>query len=67
MSTDTALKQAILAVRKGGRVSIPGVYGGMTAKFPIGADVLESGWRTVRPAAPPNWQTCLTVRISAFS
>lgn len=33
----SALKQAILAVRKGGRVSIPGVYGGMTDKFPLGA------------------------------
>tara|TARA_B100000953_G_scaffold58203_1_gene46034 strand:- start:8300 stop:9496 length:1197 start_codon:yes stop_codon:yes gene_type:complete len=32
-----ALKQAILAVRPGGRVSIPGVYGGMTDKFPLGA------------------------------
>ena len=26
----SALKQAILAVRFGGKVSIPGVYGGMT-------------------------------------
>ncbi len=32
-----ALRQAILACRKGGRVSIPGVYGGMADKFPIGA------------------------------
>lgn len=38
----SALKQAILAVRKGGRVSIPGVYGGMTDKFPLGA-VMEKG------------------------
>lgn len=38
----SALKQAILAVRKGGRVSIPGVYGGMTDKFPIGA-LMEKG------------------------
>ncbi|MGB3710542.1 MAG: zinc-dependent alcohol dehydrogenase [Erythrobacter sp.] len=37
-----ALKQAILAVRPGGRVSIPGVYGGMTDKFPIGA-LMEKG------------------------
>lgn len=37
-----ALKQAILAVRKGGRVSIPGVYGGMTDKFPLGA-LMEKG------------------------
>ncbi|MBV8908783.1 MAG: glutathione-dependent formaldehyde dehydrogenase [Sphingomonas sp.] len=31
-----ALRQAILACRKGGRVSIPGVYGGFADKFPIG-------------------------------
>jgi threonine dehydrogenase-like Zn-dependent dehydrogenase len=36
------LRQAILACRKGGRVSIPGVYGGMVDKFPIGA-VMEKG------------------------
>lgn len=33
----SALKQALLAVRPGGRVSIAGVYGGMTDKFPLGA------------------------------
>lgn len=38
----SALKQAILACRKGGRVSVPGVYGGMTDKFPLGA-VMEKG------------------------
>jgi len=38
----SALKQAILAVRPGGRVSIPGVYGGMTDKFPLGA-LMEKG------------------------
>jgi len=37
-----ALKQAILAVRPGGRVSIPGVFGGMTDKFPLGA-LMEKG------------------------
>jgi threonine dehydrogenase-like Zn-dependent dehydrogenase len=37
-----ALKQAILAVRPGGNVSIPGVYGGMTDKFPLGA-LMEKG------------------------
>lgn len=31
------LRQAILACRKGGRLSIPGVYGGMLDMFPIGA------------------------------
>ena len=38
----SALKQAILAVRPSGRVSIPGVYGGMTDKFPLGA-LMEKG------------------------
>jgi threonine dehydrogenase-like Zn-dependent dehydrogenase len=37
-----ALREAILCVRKGGRVSIPGVYGGMSDKFPTGA-VMEKG------------------------
>ncbi len=33
----TALRQTILACRKGGTVSIPGVYGGLIDKFNIGA------------------------------
>ena len=33
----TALREAIHACRKGGVVSIPGVYGGFIDKFPIGA------------------------------
>jgi threonine dehydrogenase-like Zn-dependent dehydrogenase len=32
-----ALRQAIQACRKGGIVSVPGVYGGMIDKFPIGS------------------------------
>jgi threonine dehydrogenase-like Zn-dependent dehydrogenase len=32
-----ALRQAIQACRKGGTVSIPGVYGGLIDKFPMGA------------------------------
>lgn len=32
-----ALRQAIMACRKGGTVSVPGVYGGLVDKFPIGA------------------------------
>src|SRR5205823_5365004 len=31
-----ALRQAISACRKGGTVSIPGVYGGLLDKFPLG-------------------------------
>ncbi len=37
-----ALRQALLAVRKGGRVSIPGVYGGLVDKWPLGA-MMEKG------------------------
>ncbi|TRO96206.1 glutathione-dependent formaldehyde dehydrogenase [Glycocaulis profundi] len=39
MATDRphALRDALRACRKGGRVSIPGVYGGVVDKFPIGA------------------------------
>ncbi|HTE54602.1 MAG TPA: zinc-dependent alcohol dehydrogenase [Kofleriaceae bacterium] len=33
----TALRMAIQACRKGGTVSIPGVYGGLIDKFPMGA------------------------------
>ena len=33
----TALRQAIMACRKGGIVSIPGVYGGFIDKMPLGA------------------------------
>ena len=36
------LRQVILACRKGGRVSIPGVYGGFADKFPLGA-LMEKG------------------------
>ncbi|MGN6489846.1 MAG: zinc-dependent alcohol dehydrogenase [Devosia sp.] len=37
-----ALREALLAVRKGGRVSIPGVYGGLIDKWPLGA-MMEKG------------------------
>jgi threonine dehydrogenase-like Zn-dependent dehydrogenase len=39
MQTDrpTALRQVFMACRKGGTVSIPGVYGGMIDKVPLGA------------------------------
>ncbi|TVV69889.1 zinc-dependent alcohol dehydrogenase [Sphingomonas solaris] len=36
------LRQAIVACRKGGRVSVPGVYGGFVDKFPMGA-FMEKG------------------------
>ncbi|HZY68377.1 MAG TPA: zinc-dependent alcohol dehydrogenase [Devosia sp.] len=37
-----AFREALLACRKGGRVSVPGVYGGMLDKFPLGA-MMEKG------------------------
>lgn len=37
-----ALRQAIMACRKGGRLSIPGVYGGFADKFPLG-QLMEKG------------------------
>lgn len=39
LETDRAhvLRQVLFVVRKGGRVSVPGVYGGFVDKFPIGA------------------------------
>jgi threonine dehydrogenase-like Zn-dependent dehydrogenase len=37
-----ALRSAIISVRKGGKVSIPGVYGGYLDKFPLGA-MMEKG------------------------
>jgi len=37
-----ALREAIMACRKGGRVSMPGVYGGLLDKFPLGA-LMEKG------------------------
>ncbi len=37
-----ALREAIMACRKGGRVSVPGVYGGFLDKFPLGA-LMEKG------------------------
>ncbi|MFB3816202.1 MAG: zinc-dependent alcohol dehydrogenase [Candidatus Methylomirabilales bacterium] len=33
----TAFRQIILACRKGGKVSVPGVYGGLVDKLPLGA------------------------------
>jgi threonine dehydrogenase-like Zn-dependent dehydrogenase len=36
------LREAIITVRKGGRLSVPGVYGGFLDKFPTGA-MMEKG------------------------
>ena len=37
-----ALRQAILACRSGGTISVAGVYGGFIDKFPMGAIVTRS-------------------------
>src|SRR3982751_1006928 len=44
LGTDRAhsIRQAIIACRKGGRVSMPAVYGGFVDKFPLGA-FMEKG------------------------
>ena len=44
LGTDRAhvLREVIMACRKGGRLSIPGVYGGFVDKFPAGA-LMEKG------------------------
>ena len=44
LATDRAhsIRQAIVACRKGGRVSMPAVYGGFVDKFPLGA-VMNKG------------------------
>jgi threonine dehydrogenase-like Zn-dependent dehydrogenase len=52
------LREAILACRKGGTVSIPGVYGGFLDKFPMGAAfakglTLKMGQTHVHKYMPP--------------
>ena len=50
-----ALRQTILACRKGGRISIPGVYGGFADKFPLG-QLMEKGL-SVKPGRPTSRNT----------
>ena len=52
-----AIRQAIIACRKGGRVSMPAVYGGFVDKFPLGAFMekgltLKTGQTHVQHYAP---------------
>jgi threonine dehydrogenase-like Zn-dependent dehydrogenase len=54
----TPLRQAILACRKGGTVSVPGVYGGILDKIPFGAFVnkgltMHSGQTHMHRYIPP--------------
>ena len=48
----TALRQAIRACRKGGTVSVVGVYGGLIDKYPMGA-IVNKGL-TLRAAQQPG-------------
>ena len=50
------LRQVIMACRKGGRVSIPGVYGGLADKFPVGA-LMEKGL-TIKTGQTHVQRTC---------
>jgi len=70
METDRppSLRQAILACRPGGTVSIPGVYGGFIDKFPIGAVVnkaltLRSGQTHVQRYLRPLLELIRTGKI----
>jgi threonine dehydrogenase-like Zn-dependent dehydrogenase len=62
------LREAILAVRKGGTVSIPGVYGGFANKIPLGAIVnkgltLKSGQTHVQRYTPKLLEMILDGKI----
>jgi threonine dehydrogenase-like Zn-dependent dehydrogenase len=46
------LREAILAVRKGGTVSVPGVYGGFAQNIPLGA-IVNKGL-TLKSRADPR-------------
>nr|WP_246409888.1 zinc-binding dehydrogenase [Granulicella aggregans] len=58
METDrpSVLRQAIQAVRKGGTLSIPGVYGGLLDKVPFGAAFGKG--ITMKMARPTCTTTC---------
>jgi threonine dehydrogenase-like Zn-dependent dehydrogenase len=53
MDSGHALREAILACRKGGRISMPGVYGGFLDKFPLGAANAEGAAAAHRPDPRP--------------
>jgi len=58
LGTDRAhvIRQIILAARRGGRVSMPGVYGGFADKFPLG-QLMEKGL-TLKTGQTPSRSTC---------
>lgn len=58
-----ALRQAIQACRKGGTVSIPGVYGGLIDKFPIGAAFAKALTLRMGQTHVPKYMKPLLERI----
>jgi threonine dehydrogenase-like Zn-dependent dehydrogenase len=60
-----ALRQAIQACRKGGTVSVPGVYGGFIDKFPIGAAFAKGLTCKMGQTHVPRYMKQLLDRIQA--
>src|SRR5205807_10002074 len=58
-----ALRQAIQVCRKGGTVSIPGVYGGVIDKFPIGAAFAKGLTFKMGQTHVPKYMSMLLDRI----
>jgi threonine dehydrogenase-like Zn-dependent dehydrogenase len=62
------LRETIMAVRKGGTVSVPGVYGGVADKWPVGAFMekgltLKTGQTHVQRYLPQLLQLVLDGKI----
>jgi len=73
METDRpiALREAILACRKGGTVSVPGVYGGFLDKIPFGAAMnkaltIKTGQTHVQRYMQPLLERILPIRTPAL-
>jgi threonine dehydrogenase-like Zn-dependent dehydrogenase len=60
-----ALRQAIQACRKGGTVSIPGVYGGLIDKFPIGSAFAKGLTLKMGQTHVPRYLKTLLERIQS--
>lgn len=72
LGTDRAhsIRQALIAARKGGRISMPGVYGGFVDKFPLGAFMqkgltLKSGQTHVQRYLRPLYAAIAEGRIDS--
>jgi threonine dehydrogenase-like Zn-dependent dehydrogenase len=60
-----ALRRAIMACRKGGTVSIPGVYGGLLDKIPIGAAFAKALTLRMGQTHVPKYSRTLLDQIQA--